>query len=52
MDKHALLQAIIATLEENVRTLERAAQTAYEAATAEEGQHPKDECPHRHFDSA
>lgn len=36
MDKHALHQAIIATLEENVRTLERAAQTAYEAATAEE----------------
>ncbi|WP_263224040.1 GreA/GreB family elongation factor [Pseudomonas alabamensis] len=36
MDKHALLQAIIATLEENVHTLERAAQTAYEAATAEE----------------
>ncbi|MBA1195371.1 GreA/GreB family elongation factor [Pseudomonas entomophila] len=36
MDKHALHQAIVATLEENVRTLERAAQTAYEAATAEE----------------
>lgn len=36
IDKPALLGRIIATLEEDVEVLRRAAQTAYEAATAEE----------------
>ena len=36
MDKASLLQRIIATLEHDMEVLRRAAQTAYEAATAEE----------------
>lgn len=36
MDKPALLQRILATLEHDVEVLRRAAQTAYETATAEE----------------
>ncbi|NIF16789.1 GreA/GreB family elongation factor [Pantoea sp. Cy-639] len=36
MDKANLLQRIIATLEHDMEVLRRAAQTAYEAATAEE----------------
>ncbi|BCJ08236.1 elongation factor GreAB [Pseudomonas sp. RtIB026] len=36
MDKACLLQCIIATLELDMEVLRRAAQTAYEAATAEE----------------
>ncbi|WP_369990405.1 GreA/GreB family elongation factor [Pseudomonas xanthosomatis] len=36
MDKPALLQCILATLEHDVEVLRRAAQTAYETATAEE----------------
>ncbi|QXI39876.1 GreA/GreB family elongation factor [Pseudomonas xantholysinigenes] len=36
MDKPALLQRIVATLEQDMEVLRRAAQTAYEAATAEE----------------